>query len=165
LDVSDENIFIACAGDQKGIAFLKDESPLMIRKGENKPTTPPTTGEETMAGNYTVTVDGKQYRVHVAEGDETIEVTPANKTQVPAAAASPASSGKGSFEILSQTPGQVWKVLKTPGESVKEGETILILEAMKMEIEIAAPQAGTIVSVDVAINDSVQDGQLLATLD
>ena len=174
LETTEENIFIACAGDKKGIAFLKGESPLMVRKHEAETTPKPiqTSGEEAMAGNYNVVVDGKTYSVQVSEGDGEIQVTPRSET--PAASPSPAtaapsavpaaSSSKGSFEILSQTPGNVWKVLKSPGDAVAEGEAILILEAMKMEIEIASPQAGTIATVDVNVNDSVQDGQLLATL-
>jgi len=125
-----------------------------------------------MAGNYTVVVDGKSYQVQVSDGDGSMAVTPVTPTSASAAPAATetapapaaAPSGKGSFEILSQTPGQVWKVLKAAGDTVAEGEAILILEAMKMEIEIASPKAGTLASVDVNINDSVQDGQLLATL-
>ncbi len=177
LETTEENIFIACAGDKKGIAFLKGESPLMVRKHEEETTIPQTiqtSGDKAMAGNYNVVVDGKTYSVQVSEGEGEIQVTPRSETPAaspsPAApsavpsSAAPASGGKGSFEILSQTPGNVWKVLKSPGDVVAEGEAILILEAMKMEIEIASPQAGTIATVDVAINDSVQDGQLLATL-
>jgi len=177
LETTEENIFIACAGDKKGIAFLKGESPLMVRKHEEETTIPQTiqtSGDKAMAGNYNVVVDGKTYSVQVSEGEGEIQVTPRSETPAaspsPAApsavpsSAAPASGGKGSFEILSQTPGNVWKVLKSPGDAVAEGEAILILEAMKMEIEIASPQAGTIATVDVAINDSVQDGQLLATL-
>jgi pyruvate carboxylase subunit B len=161
LETSEENIFIACAGDKKGIAFLKGESPLMVRKGE--PKQEKATGEEAMAGNYTVVVDGKQYSVQVSEGEGEIQVTPA-ATATEASAPAAAPSGKGSYEILSQTPGNVWKVLKSPGDAVAEGEAILILEAMKMEMEIVSPKAGTIATMDVNINDSVQDGQLLATL-
>jgi len=173
LETSEENIFIACAGDKKGIAFLKGESPLMVRKHEEE-TTPQTiqsSGEKAMAGNYNVVVDGKTYSVQVSEGEGEIQVTPKTDTPAPSpssaeapAPAAPAPSGKGSFEIRSQTPGNVWKVLKSPGDAVAEGEAILVLEAMKMEIEIASPQAGTIATVDVNVNDSVQDGQLLATL-
>ncbi len=160
LETSEENIFIACAGDKKGIAFLKNESPMMVRKKSEEQNK---TGGEEMAGDYTVVVDGKKYSVQVSEGDGDIQITPAQNTKE---AATPAAtpSEKGSFEILSQTPGNVWKVFKAPGDSVTEGETIMVLEAMKMEIEIAAPKSGTIASVDVAINDTVQDGQLLATL-
>jgi pyruvate carboxylase subunit B len=165
IETSEENIFIACAGDKKGIAFLKGESPLMVRKNETQVSTTPTTGEKVMAGNYTVVVDGKQYSVQVIEGDEeAIRVEPAPAPSAPAAT-SAAPTGKGAHEIRSQTPGNVWKVLKAPGDSVAEGETILILEAMKMEIEIAAPKAGTVATVEVKVNDTVQDGQLLVTLD
>ena len=172
IEPTEENIFIACAGDNKGIAFLKGESPLMVRKHEPESTHPSSikSGEAAMAGHYNVVVDGKTYKVEVQEGSGAVEVTSQATTPAPSAAApsaeafSAAPSGEGSITILSQTPGHVWKVLKAPGDSVAEGETILILEAMKMEIEIAAPQAGTVASVNVAINDSVEDGQLLATL-
>jgi len=166
LETTEENIFIASAGDKKGIAFLKGESPLMVRKDIEEPQTSVNTkGEKAMAGNYTVFVDGKKYSVQVNEGEEDIRVIPDTPASAPAPKSAPTPPpSKGSLEIRSQTPGNVWKVLKSPGESVAEGETILILEAMKMEIEIASPQAGVLVSVDVALNDSVHDGQLLATL-
>jgi len=174
LEVSDEHIFIACAGDKKGIDFLKGDSPLMVRKHANKladDSAALSQGDKAMAGNYTVVVDGKSYQVQVSDGDGSMAVTPAasaSTSSTPATEATPTAAttaaGKGSFEILSQTPGQVWKVLKAAGDPVEEGEVILILEAMKMEIEIASPKAGTLATVDVNINDSVQDGQLLATL-
>ena len=61
--------------------------------------------------------------------------------------------------------GNVFKVLVAPGQAVAEGETVLILEAMKMETEISAPRAGTVVSVHVAEGDAVQVGDALLTLD
>jgi len=125
-----------------------------------------------MAGNYTVVVDGKTYSVQVAEGSGEVQiVAPAETIQTaPQPAATQAQApkpvgSKGSFEIHSQTPGNVWKILKKPGDSVAEGEVIMILEAMKMEIDIAAPQAGTIATIDVEVNDAVADGQLLATME
>ena len=164
LEASDENIFIAGACDQKGIAFLKGESPLMVKKGKNN-----CSGDGEMAGNYTVVVDGKQYSVQVAEGDGDIQIAPVDKVDSVNKAASVAptasTSGKGSEEILSQTPGNVWKILKNPGDSVAEGDIIMILEAMKMEIDIAAPKAGKIVSINVNVNDTVADAQLLATME
>ncbi len=160
LEATDENIFIAASCDKKGIAFLKGEGPLMVRKGENE-----CNGAE-MAGNYTVVVDGKKYSVQVAEGDADIQVT---ESAAPAAAATeaaaPAAGGSaGSVEVLAQTPGNVWKIVKSVGDTVAEGDVIMILEAMKMEIDIPSPQAGTIASIDVNTNDAVQDGQLLATI-
>ena len=165
IESSDENIFIAASCDKKGIAFLKGESPLMVRKGEND-----CNGAE-MAGNYTVVVDGKKYSVQVAEGDGDIQVTPSASTPQSAPAApvqtqeaSAPASGKGSVEVLAQTPGNVWKIVKNVGDKVEEGEVIMILEAMKMEIEIPSPSAGTIASINVKPNDAVHDGQLLATI-
>jgi pyruvate carboxylase subunit B len=166
LEITEENIFIAASCDKKGIAFLKGESPLMVRKGKNSTNCE---GAE-MSGNYTVVVDGKQYSVQVAEGDGDIQITPSATTAAPAAAATPsaapvAAGGKGSIEIHSQTPGNVWKILKAPGDSVNEGEQIMILEAMKMEIDIVAEKAGVIKSIEVNTNDAVVDGQLLATME
>jgi pyruvate carboxylase subunit B len=160
IKTTEENIFIAAACDQKGIAFLKGESPLMVRKGENKDC-----GDGEMSGNYTVVVDGKQYSVQVAEGDGDIQVTPSATPVASPATPTPIAGGKGAEDILSQTPGNVWKILKSVGDSVNEGDQIMILEAMKMEIDVVAPRAGTIRSIDVNTNDAVTDGQLLATMD
>lgn len=117
-----------------------------------------------MSGNYTVMVDGKKYSVQVVEGEADIQIKPV-ETQVPAQVATQETGGAGNIEIHSQTPGNVWKILVNPGDSVKEGDKIMILEAMKMEIDIAAPQSGKISSINVNVNDSVADGQLLATME
>lgn len=164
IEATEENIFIAGACDQKGIAFLKGEGPLMIRKNEETNNN----GDVEMAGNYTVVVDGKSYSVQVAEGEGSIEI---KESTAPAAAATPAAtpvatpSGNGSIEIHSQTPGNVWKILANPGDSVNAGDKIMILESMKMEIDIVAEVAGTVSSINVNVNDAVTDGQLLATME
>ncbi|MEA3455341.1 MAG: biotin/lipoyl-containing protein [Campylobacterota bacterium] len=159
LEVTDENIFIGASCDKKGIAFLKGEGPLMVRKKSEENNS----GEVDMAGSYTVVVDGKKFSVQVAEGNADIQVTEA---AAPATPATPAvSGGKGGVEVHSQTPGNVWKILLNPGDSAKEGDKIMILEAMKMEIDITAPQDGVIKTVDVNVNDAVSDGQLLATME
>ncbi|CAA6828462.1 MAG: Pyruvate carboxylase subunit B (biotin-containing) (EC [uncultured Sulfurovum sp.] len=159
LEVTDENIFIAGACDKKGISFLKGEGPLMIRKGKNN-----CSGDEEMAGNYTVVVDGKQYSVQVAEGEGDIQVAPVAQTNAVAETAVPAGSA-GAVNINSETPGNVWKVLVNPGDTVKEGDKIMILEAMKMEIDIVAPKDGKVASINVNVNDAVADQQLLATME
>jgi pyruvate carboxylase subunit B len=165
LETSEENIFIAASCDQKGIAFLKGEGPLMVRKGKNNQNC----GDEEMSGSYTVVVDGKSYSVQVAEGDAEISVTPSATAPAATPSAAPAApvatGGKGSIEINSQTPGNVWKILKAPGDAVNEGEQIMILEAMKMEIDIVAEKTGVIKSIEVNTNDAVVDGQLLATME
>jgi hypothetical protein len=61
-------------------------------------------------------------------------------------------------------PGKILSVEKKVGDSVEAGQTIMILEAMKMENEIVAPEAGTIASINVSVNQSVEAGEVLATL-
>jgi pyruvate carboxylase subunit B len=172
LEVSDENIFIAASCDKKGIAFLKGEGPLMVRKkglmAEETNKNNNNNGEVDMAGNYTVVVDGKKYSVQVAEGNADIQImetAAVASTPVATPVATASTTGAGNVEINSQTPGNVWKILLNPGDSVKEGDKIMILEAMKMEIDIAAPQDGVIKSINVNVNDTVTDGQLLATME
>lgn len=153
LTASDENIFIVASFDIEGIAFLKGEGQLMVKKGKfnNR------MQGENMSGNYTVMVDGKKYSVQVAEGDADIQISAAATT-------TKSSEVAGKVKINAQTPGNVWKVLVAVGDKVEEGQKIMILEAMKMEIDIFAPQAGVIASLDVTPEDSVVDGQLLASL-
>ena len=128
-------------------------------------------GTKDMAGEYTVVVNGVKYNVDVVEGHDG-EVSVTNVAPTQAAAPTPvapaqaaATSSAGSIEIHSQTPGNVWKILAKPGDSIKEGDPIMILEAMKMEIDIPAPKSGVIKSINVNVDDAVADGQLLATMD
>jgi len=163
LETTKENIFIGASCDKKGIAFLKGEGPLMVRKKSEENNS----GEVDMAGNYTVVVDGKKFSVQVAEGNADIQVTEASAPAetTPAPTATLVEGGEGSIKIESQTPGNVWKILLSPGDTVEEGDKIMILEAMKMEIDITAPQSGVIKSINVNVNDSVADGQLLTTME
>ena len=163
LETSEENIFIAGSCDQKGIAFLKGEGPLMVRKNSTEEEN--NSGEVDMAGNYTVVVDGKKFSVQVAEGNADIQVSEAAVAAPAAAAPAASTGGAGAVEVESQTPGNVWKIILNPGDSVKEGDVIMILEAMKMEIDITAPQDGVLSSINVNVNDAVTDGQLLATME
>ena len=159
IKITDENLFIAASCDKKGIAFLKGESPLMVRKGEQN-----NTKGAHMSGNYTVVVDGKKYSVQVVQGEGEVQIQEV-ATQIPHEACESTSSCSGDIEIHSQTPGNVWKILVNPGDSVQEGDKIMILEAMKMEIDIVAPQDGVVSSINVKINDTVVDGQLLVTME
>ncbi|MGA1939141.1 biotin/lipoyl-containing protein [Arcobacter sp. YIC-310] len=159
LETSEENIFIAAACDEKGIAFLKGDSPLNVRKNDT------TQGENTMAnatGNYTVVVDGQKFNVSIAEGDADIQVTPAtNNTS--ASSATPIVNGEAT-EVPATVNGNVWKILVNEGEKVEKDQKIMILEAMKMEIDINAPVAGTISKITVGANESVDEGQTLAII-
>jgi pyruvate carboxylase subunit B len=162
IEASEENIFIAAACDEKGIAFLKGDSPLNIRKNSDE-----VKGEKTMGnstGNYTVVVDGQKFNVTVAEGDADIKITPVAADAAPATPGVTAAPSTGGVDVEAAVNGNVWKILVNVGDVVEKDQTIMILEAMKMEIEINAPEAGTITSVSVAQNQSVEEGQQLATI-
>lgn len=80
-----------------------------------------------------------------------------------AAAPAPVSSGSGA-DVTSPMPGKVFKLVAKPGDSVSEGQVIMILEAMKMENEIVAPQAGVVDAILVKEGDMVETETVLATL-
>jgi len=159
IEITEENIFIAAACQEKGIAFLKGQGELNIRKlSEMKNDCE---GSSMGSGSYTVVVDGQKFSVQVAEGDADIQVTAVNgESAAPAVAA---ASGDD-IEIKALLPGNVWKIVANPGQSVHEGEVIMILESMKMEIDVVAPKGGVIKSINVATNDKVVEGQLVAVL-
>ena len=106
--------------------------------------------------NYTITVNGNVYDVTVEETGSTPSVAPAAK---PAA-----SAGAGSVKIEAGAAGKVFKIEKKVGDAVSKGDTILVLEIMKMETPVVAPQDGTVASIVVAVGDAVESGALLATL-
>ena len=66
--------------------------------------------------------------------------------------------------IKSEISGSVWKILKAPGDTVAEEEPVMILESMKMEIPVMAPEDGVIATITVAEGDAVAEGQVVATL-
>ena len=107
--------------------------------------------------NYTITVNGVAYSV-------TVEETAAGAAPVAAAAPAPAAGAAGGIEVTAQVPGKVFKVVKNVGDSVDAGETVIILESMKMEIPVVAPEDGTIAGFNVAAGDAVESGDLLATM-
>ena len=120
--------------------------------------------------NYTITVNGNVYDVVVEEGASTgapvvkAPVAPKAAPAAPKAAAPAATGAAGSVKIEAGAAGKVFKIEANVGQAVKKGDAVVILEAMKMEIPVVAPQDGTVASVNVAVGDSVEAGALLATL-
>ncbi len=130
--------------------------------------------------NYTITVNGNVYEVTVEEGSAAGVQAAANKAMpapsapvpsAPKAAPAPsapvkaASAGsEGGLKIAAPMPGKILGLKVNPGQTVKRGDVLVLLEAMKMENEIVAPSDGTVASVNVAIGDSVEAGATLATL-
>lgn len=121
--------------------------------------------------HLTVTVNGVAYDVTVEEtagGAVAAPVAapaPAAPTPAPAPAPAAAPAGPaGAVAVNAPMPGNILDVRVKPGDTVKSGDTLVILEAMKMENEIAAPQDGTIATVDVHKGDTVGSGDLMITM-
>ena len=121
--------------------------------------------------NYTITVNGNVYDVVVEAGASTGAPVAAKAPAAPKAApkaapaAAPAAGGAaGSVKIEAGAAGKVFKVEASVGQAVKAGDPVVILEAMKMEIPVVAPQDGTVASINVSVGDPVEAGALLATM-
>ena len=120
--------------------------------------------------NYTITVNGNVYDVVVEEGASTgapVAAAPKAPKAAPKAApaaAPKASAGAGAKKVEAGAAGKVFKIEAKVGQAVKAGDAIVVVEAMKMEIPVVAPQDGTVASIDVAVGDPVEAGALLATL-
>ena len=121
--------------------------------------------------NYTITVNGNVYDVTVEESASAGAPAAAKAPTAPKAApkAAPAAApkaagGAGSVKIEAGAAGKVFKIEKKVGDAVKKGDAVVVVEAMKMEIPVVAPQDGTVASIDVAVGDAVEAGAVLATL-
>lgn len=166
IEATEENIFIAAACDEKGITYLKGEAPLNVRKNSTKDESS-NKGEKMSNGNYTVVVDGQRFNVSVFDGNvQNIQVAqPAvqqqtvQKTEV--VASKPTYSGN---EVTAPVNGNVWKILVKEGDIVQKDQQIMILEAMKMEIDVVATANGTISKILTEPNKAVDEGQVLAVI-
>ena len=121
--------------------------------------------------NYTITVNGNVYDVVVEEGATSgapAAAAPRAPKEAPKAApapaAAPAAGAEGSVKIEAGAAGKVFKIEANVGQAVKKGDAVVIVEAMKMEIPVVAPEDGTVASINVAVGDAVEAGALLATL-
>ena len=124
--------------------------------------------------SYTITVNGTAYEVTVEENGNAADpvAAAAPKAAAPAPKAAPAAApkaaapatGAGSVKVSAAVPGKVVKIVASVGQSVKAGDSVVIVESMKMEIPVVAPQDGTIASIDVAEGAAVENGDTLATM-
>ena len=119
--------------------------------------------------NYTITVNGNVYDVTVEEGGAG---APAARPVAAAPKAAPAAApkaaapagGTGSVKLEAKAAGKVFAVEASVGQAVKKGDTVVVLEVMKMETPVVAETDGTIASIDVAKGDRVEVGTVLATM-
>ena len=117
--------------------------------------------------SYTITVNGNVYDVTVEEnGAVSAPAAAPRRAAAPAPAAAPKAAapagGAGNVKIEAGAAGKVFK--SSVGASVKKGDTILVLEIMKMETPVVATEDGTVASINVSVGDMVEAGALLATL-
>ena len=120
--------------------------------------------------SYTITVNGNVYDVTVEENaGGAVAAAPARKAAAPvapkAAPAAPKASGAaGGIKVTAGAAGKVFKIEANVGQKVAKGDAVVIIEAMKMEIPVVAPEDGTVASIDGAVGDAGEAGGVLATL-
>ena len=167
LPVTDENIFIigalATPGGNKGLDFLQGKASVNVRKVsretdvEKTPVAAPPSRPAVRIGpvDYTVTMEGKAYQVTVEESGKVSAVAP----RVEVTLQPPLT-----VEIRAKLQGIVYEIFVVPGDRVGKGDTLMILEAMKMETAVVAAADGNVVTVGVEKNQVVKTNQLLVTL-
>lgn len=174
IEPNEENIFIALACKEKGIAFLKGEGKVMVRKKADMPKAASKNNAKKCdeVKTYSVLVNGNSYNVQVAEGEskfagvKSVAQTPSQSkpAETPKAENKTVSSGD-SNEVLATLPSNVFKILVKVGDKVSKGQNVVILEAMKMEINIESPKDGVIKEILVNQGDTVDSNQVLAIVE
>lgn len=155
--VNEENIFIAAACKEKGIAYLKGEAKVNVRKNA------PVSKSNSIGvdeNKFTVSVNGNKYHVEVSAGfDKDVNIKSVRKADTQEDITQDVDSSEG---IQAGISGNVFKIYINEGEEVKSGQVVMILEAMKMEIEVSAPKDGIIEKICVKTGDSVSENNLVA---
>jgi len=164
IEETEENFFIAATCKEKGITYLKGEAKSGVRKIDRSQ---PAEGGEAAAGGYTVKLDGKTFKVKL-EGDKAVVNGKTFTVDVSAGIgdeAGASASGDGeSVKVAAPLPGIVLRLNKDEGDSVSEGEVIMVMESMKMENEIHSPASGIIASIPVKQGDQVAAGDTLVEI-
>ncbi len=127
------------------------------------PQTAPKAGKAEDSAIYTVNVNNQSYVVQISEGADP-EVLATAPVAAPAAVSAPAAPSGNAETVSAPLAGNIWKVHVKAGQAVKEGDVLLILEAMKMETEVKAARDGVVESVSVSEGDAVQVGDALVAL-
>ena len=161
LPISDENIFIVAACGDKGIAYLKGDAEMGVRKID------PTAADQAVysGGTYSVRVDGTSYDVSVEGGRVNVggrvfDVAISDGTGV---AEVPTDTGS-LVDVVAHMPGKVIRIAAEPGAWVEAGDPVVVIEAMKMEVPVPAPSAGEVAQVHVAVGEQIPSGASLASL-
>lgn len=159
-DLSDENVFIAAACKEKGIQFLKGEAKLGIRKNVEE-------SAKATSNEVTITIGGSSYGIKIENGKAIVDGVSYDysiKDGISQTTSTPiqATSSGAAAPVTAGLPGTVVKIVSPVGTQVSDGTTILIVEAMKMEVEIKSSVSGSVKEIKVKPGDSIVAGQELA---
>ena len=171
IDETEENIFIVATCKDKGLKFLKGEAELGIRKISKNSVPDVVTkdeGNHKKLSDYIVTVNDKDYSIRI-EGDKAIvndktyqigirrddESKPKALTE---------GTGTSGTDIIAQMPGKVIRLSSKVGDYLHPGQSIMVVEAMKMEIHVSTPIEGTVTDIKVVAEDHVKTGHVLAII-
>lgn len=159
-DLSDENVFIAAACKEKGIQFLKGEAKLGIRKNVEE-------SAKATSNEVTITIGGSSYGIKIENGKAIVDGVSYDysiKDGISQTTSTPiqATSSGAATPVTAGLPGTVVKIVSPVGTQVSDGTTILIVEAMKMEVEIKSSVSGSVKEIKVKPGDSIVAGQELA---
>jgi len=166
LEETDENLFIVATCKDKGIAFLKGEATLGVRKNEPQADGNSAGGNSAGKGSgaFALNVGGKRFDVQVDGKRVVVDGKSYDVDLADASAAPPPVSTAAATDVTAQMPGVVLRIIAQPGDQVSEGDPLLELEAMKMEVAVPAPTDGVVGSIEVEVGQHVANGQTLATL-
>ena len=170
LPITDENVFIAAACKEKGILFLKDPAKAPMGCRFNTPAnTSAKSGGARNGGPCTVTIGGKAYGVELKGDGKAVvngkEYTYSVADGIASAKNGGAQNGGGAgTEVKASVPGSILRVNVKEGDSVSEGDELLVMDVMKMEQPVTAPCGGTVQSVGAAQTDKVNTGDVLVVI-
>jgi pyruvate carboxylase subunit B len=160
LDPTEENLFIVATCKEKGVAYLKGEARQNIRKIDPKAESaakPESAAKG--ASSYTVTVDGSKYNVSFSGDTAKVNGKSYNINVAAGGDASSAPASSGSVKtIAASMPGLIIRIDCSVGDTVNEGDVLIIMEAMKMEMEVKSTESGTVSDIKVSQGDQVASG-------
>ena len=161
LEVNDENIFVVSTCLDKGVAFLKGESEIGVRKVDKSKPVQAATGSDHM----NVQVGGKSYDVKFEDGKATVNGVSYDFSVGEAGEAGAAVSSTGATtDVKAELAARVFKLETSVGAKVNEGDLLLVVEALKMEIEVRSPVSGVVQALPVAVGGQVAVGDTLAAI-
>jgi len=162
LEKTEENVFIAAALAEKGITFLKGEATIGVRKKVKEEPKPVAAASD----RYSVTVGGRTYDVHLDGGKATVNGK-SYDFDVSEGGAAATSSGTPAFSgkpVAAEMPGKILRLVAAVGDQVSAGDPLLVMEALKMEMEVASPYDGHVSDIAVTAGQQVNAGDTLVSV-